>query len=92
MANVTGGSTYGSYNSSSGYGGQGKYQGFSNQTYAASGTGGDVGGLGVYGDYTTGKSTLDKYKKQGTTASTSGTGYTSSANSSKPSITGTGGE
>ena len=73
MSNITGGSTYGGYNSSSyggsGSGSDGRYESFNSKNYndkpAGSSYGSshsNYGGLGVYGDYTSGKSTLDKYK------------------------------
>lgn len=77
MSNVTGGSGYGGYGngSNSGYGGgnsDGRYESFNSKNYGNkpndlgygnnNGSNSNYGGLGVYGDYTSGKSTLDKYK------------------------------
>ena len=71
MANITGGVSYGtsygsSYGNSFNNGGDSKYQSFNNKNYGEKGSTGygnnDQGGLGVYGDYNYGKSTLDKYK------------------------------
>lgn len=66
MAGVTGGVSYGKQ----GYGGGGVYDSYNNKNmgekrgynYGSSDQGN--GGLGVYGDYSYGKSTLDKYKNQ----------------------------
>lgn len=64
MAGVTGGMTYGGGGS-----GDGKYQSYNNKSYSEKTNTGSgynnseyTGGLGVYGDYSYGKSTLDKYK------------------------------
>lgn len=69
MASVTGsGVNYGGYGGSSGGYGDGKYQSYNNKSYTEKNGGGygnseyNGGGLGVYGDYSYGKSTLDKYK------------------------------
>ncbi len=72
MANITGGMSYGGYGGSgSSYGGDGRYQSFNSKNYGNKSTGSGYGssenysgGLGVYGDYSYGKSTLDKYKSQ----------------------------
>lgn len=66
MSNVTGAMNYGAggYNGG-GYSGsgsnEGKYGSYNNKSYSEK-TGQDYGGLGVYGDYSTNRSTLDKYK------------------------------
>lgn len=69
MSNVTGGYNYGGHNSTNnGYGGgDGRYESYNNKSYTNKSTDNsygstNYGGLGVYGDYSNNKSTLDKYK------------------------------
>ena len=70
MAGVTGGMSYGAGGNGYNYGGSGdgKYQSYNNKSYSEKTTTGGynnseyTGGLGVYGEYNYGKSTLDKYK------------------------------
>lgn len=66
MSGIAGGTHYGGY--SGGYGGDSKYDSYNSKNYGGKSSqnksyGNDnVGGMGVYGDYSYNKSTLDKYK------------------------------
>ena len=66
MSGVVGGIGYGGYSTMGSN--DSKYQSYDSKSYSGKGTGnksfGDnnYGGMGVYGDYTYNKSTLDKYK------------------------------
>lgn len=69
MSHVTGGSgSYGGYSGGSYGGGDGRYESFNSRNYDGNkpptsyGNSDYHGGLGAYGDYNYGKSTLDKYK------------------------------
>lgn len=61
MSGITGSSSYGSYSSSSAYDSYNNKNIYQNKGYGA-GRDQVQGGVGVYGDYSYGKSTLDKYK------------------------------
>ncbi len=78
MSGVVGGSNYGGFTgNNSGSSSNAKYGSIDNKSYQSGGFGPtssfNEGGLGVYGDYGTAKSTLDKYKdnKPTVTSSTS---------------------
>ena len=66
MSGIAGGTHYGGY--SGGYGGDSKYDSYNSKNYGGKSSqnrsyGNDnVGGMGVYGDYSYNKSTLDKDK------------------------------
>jgi len=67
MSGVTGGMNYGTFNSGSGgYSGDNKYDSYNSKNYSGKSNNNygnnEYGGLGTYGDYNYGKSTLDKYK------------------------------
>lgn len=93
MSGIAGGTHYGGY--TGGSGGDSRYDSYNNKNYGGKSTnnktfsGGDItGGMGVYGDYTYNKSTLDKYKDKN--ASTNITGNNSP--SIIPDITGGAGQ
>mgnify|MGYP006870837868 CR=1 FL=1 len=65
MAGVVGSKGYGGYGGSNGWeSGGAKYESYNNKNYGGPSTVADYGrdGMGVYGDYSYNKSTLDKYK------------------------------
>ena len=96
MSGIAGGTHYGGYTGGGGYGGDGKYDSYNSKNYGKSNgnksysNNDNVGGMGVYGDYNYGKSTLDKYKNNDKNKSTNITGSTSP--SIIPDITGGAGQ
>lgn len=75
MSGVVGGGNYGGFTGNSSIGGT-KYGNIDNKSYQTGGYGTssssyNEGGLGVYGDYGTTKSTLDKYKDNKSSLNTS---------------------
>lgn len=93
MSGVVGGVGYGN---NYGGGGGGKYDSYNNKSYNEKGSGknygggmdNNYGGMGVYGDYTYSKSTLDKYKNNEKTQNKSVNITGSTGPSIVPDITG----
>ncbi len=78
MSGVVGGSNYGGFNNKeSSLGSGAKYGSIDNKSYQSGGFGPSSSyndsGLGVYGDYGTTKSTLDKYKQNANTSMSTST-------------------